>query len=290
MKRKFSVLKGLDHFSGGFEFDIFKNQQTANMNLHTHDFNELVFVIEGFGYHKTFKGKRNIKRGDMFFIPDGGAHGYETEKGMQIYNILFSGKMAKDIQKNYLQKVFRGGKGFTDVLDEKLNMPVHLPPAETVYIERLIKKICGEYIGKKLGYETVTKTYFAELLIHLARYLEKESGVKMSHVENDERIKKILEHIEKRYAAKITLKELADRVNLVPAYFSAFFKETTGYGVFEYITEFRIYKACSLLKTTDKHILEIAYETGYNSLSLFNRIFKRLTGLSPRKYRHLRKI
>src|SRR3989339_582678 len=246
MKSKYTLLKGLNHFYNGFEFNIFKNAESKGTNLHTHDFKEI-----------------------------------------GIYNIIFSVKLEREIQKNYLEKVFPGKKSFVNVLNEKLSMPVHLPPAETVFIESLIKKICVEHDGKKRGYETVTKTYFAELIINLARHLEKESDIKMSYMENDERIKRILVHIEKRYSGKITLKELADKVNLVPAYFSFFLKKTTGYGVFEYITEFRIYKACFLLKNTDKHILEVAYETGYNSVSLFNRIFKRITGLSPRDYRRL---
>jgi len=259
------------------------------MGLHAHDFHELVFTVEGQAFHKTLKGKRRIKRGSLFFIPAGGVHGYETEREFKIYNILFTNAFAGELQKNYLKEVFPAKKIFVRTLREKLNSPLRLSPLETVYFESLIKKICREFEGKKRGFETVTKTYFAELLIKLARQLEKEADLKMSYIENDERVEKVLRLIEKKYAGKLTLKELADSVNLVPAYFSAFFRKTTGYGVFEYITEFRIYKACSLLKSTDRHIIEIAYQTGYNSVSLFNRIFKRLTGYSPRVYRRLQK-
>jgi AraC-like DNA-binding protein len=82
------------------------------------------------------------------------------------------------------------------------------------------------------------------------------------------------------------LEEIAKEIKLVPVYFSAFFRKATGYSVFEYINEYRIYKACELLKETKKPVLEIAYETGYNSISLFNRLFRRITGISPRKYRN----
>ena len=63
MKDKLTVLKGLDHFHGGFELDVFKFRQPNSINLHAHDFNELVFTAEGNAFHKTLKDKKSIKRG-----------------------------------------------------------------------------------------------------------------------------------------------------------------------------------------------------------------------------------
>ena len=63
------------------------------------------------------------------------------------------------------------------------------------------------------------------------------------------------------------------------------FKEYTGKTVNEYLTEYRIYIAKQLLEDTEKSILEIALECGFNEASYFIRIFKRQTGISPLKYR-----
>lgn len=289
MKSRYLKLKGITHFQDGFEFRVILNPQPRSMNIHTHDFNELVFTVNGEGYNKTLKGKNRILRGSIFFIPKNGVHGYDVVKPFEVYNVLFSGDFAKEISKKYLENVFKDKKDFLSVFRQKLHSPVELPPAETVAFERLIEKILKESESKRPGFETLTKTYFAELIINIARFFEHQSGIKMSDMEKDERIERVLALIEKRFADKVTLKELADKVNLVPSYFSAFFRKTTGYSVFEYITEFRIYKACTLLKTTNKPVLETALDCGFNSISLFNRIFKRKTGVSPRKYRQAQK-
>lgn len=172
---------------------------------------------------------------------------------------------------------------------KKMKVPVFLSPAETIFFERCIKELFREFEEKKTGYRTIIKAHLTELIIRLVRYIDKELSLKMSDIENDERIERSLKLIEREYAEKITLKELADSVRLVPSYFSVFFRKETGYSVSEYINEFRIYKACSLLKGTKKQVIEIAYETGYNSISLFNRIFKRIIGFSPRRYRQVQK-
>ena len=160
-----------------------------------------------------------------------------------------------------------------------------LAPAETVKIEMAAEAIRKEYRNKGAGYETLIKTRLAEIFILLIRHVQEIKSVKMTELENDERITRALKLISERYAGKLTLKEIAGTTGLVPAYFSTLFRKLTGYSVFEYLNEYRIYKAADLLKNTKKPVLELAYETGFNSISLFNRTFKRLTGKTPLQYR-----
>lgn len=70
-----------------------------------------------------------------------------------------------------------------------------------------------------------------------------------------------------------------------PSDFSRRFKAVAGCPLFEYINRKRIERACVLLKTTERSILEVAFAVGYNNLSFFNRYFLRLMGLPPRAWR-----
>ena len=63
------------------------------------------------------------------------------------------------------------------------------------------------------------------------------------------------------------------------------FKEYVGLSAIEYITHFRIEKACKELAGTNKSVMEIAFECGFSNLSNFNRQFRRIAGCSPTKYR-----
>ena len=68
--------------------------------------------------------------------------------------------------------------------------------------------------------------------------------------------------------------------------FCRFFKSRTGKTAFEFIREFRINKACQMLINGEKSIAQICYDTGFNSFSSFNRIFKNLKNISASEYKN----
>ena len=63
------------------------------------------------------------------------------------------------------------------------------------------------------------------------------------------------------------------------------FKQVTGINFVEYLAHIRFKTACDLLRNSNRRISEIAFAAGFQSLSQFNRIFKRLSGKSPTHYR-----
>ena len=63
------------------------------------------------------------------------------------------------------------------------------------------------------------------------------------------------------------------------------FKRITGTSIVTYITQIRIKKACEMLLNTNKQVVQIAMECGFDNLSNFNRQFKKNAGCSPLKYR-----
>lgn len=98
-------------------------------------------------------------------------------------------------------------------------------------------------------------------------------------------INRTLEYIEDKYCDEdISLKSVAEYVNLSPAYFSAWFKKETGINFSDYITDKRIEKAKELLCGTSKLISEIAYEVGFSDYRYFGQIFKKFTGKTPREF------
>lgn len=68
-------------------------------------------------------------------------------------------------------------------------------------------------------------------------------------------------------------------------YFSEKFKESTGLNFVEFVARTRIEKARNLLQNPNLRISEVAFEIGFQSLSQFNRTFKKFTGQSPSDYR-----
>ena len=93
-------------------------------------------------------------------------------------------------------------------------------------------------------------------------------------------------YIQEHLAEKICLDTLAERVNITSSYLCKQFKKSTGLTIIEYVNRHRVERAKKLLtKNEDTKIIEIAYATGFQSLSQFNRSFQRYVGLSPSEFK-----
>ena len=91
----------------------------------------------------------------------------------------------------------------------------------------------------------------------------------------------ILEH----QSEDLSLGQVAKAVNASSFYFCKLFKKSTGINFIDYISQLRIDKAKNLLLNPNCLVSEIAFEVGFQSLTHFNRVFKRMTGQSPSQYR-----
>jgi AraC-like DNA-binding protein len=87
---------------------------------------------------------------------------------------------------------------------------------------------------------------------------------------------------------ELSLTKIAKFVNISPNHLSDKFKEVTGVNFVGYIARTRTEKARERLQNSNLRISEIAFAVGFQSLSQFNRIFKKLTGKSPSAYRAAR--
>lgn len=108
-----------------------------------------------------------------------------------------------------------------------------------------------------------------------------------STANNKRIIGKIKKYINDNFNQDISLEELAKQVDISPSYLSNLFKQSNGFSITEYITEARIEKAKEYLSTTNMMIYEIAEAVGYNNIYYFSKIFKKVTGVSPIKYKDL---
>ena len=90
------------------------------------------------------------------------------------------------------------------------------------------------------------------------------------------------------YRRPIALAEVAQLANMTEKAFCRFFKKSTQKTLIQFITELRISHACKLLLTEEFSIGEICFASGFGNLSNFNRVFKRVTGQTPKAYRRAR--
>ena len=96
---------------------------------------------------------------------------------------------------------------------------------------------------------------------------------------------KARKYIEENSGEELSLTKVAHVVNINANHLSENFKQVTGINFVEYIAYTRFQKACKLLRDGGLRISEIAFAVGFQSLSQFNRVFKKFSGKSPTQYR-----
>ena len=99
---------------------------------------------------------------------------------------------------------------------------------------------------------------------------------------------KAKKYIEKNFNQAISIAELANIAAFEPSYFIRKFKKTFEVTPITYQMELKINAAKTLLKTTDFNISRIADQVGINDIYYFSRLFKKVTGLPPGKFRKFR--
>lgn len=94
-----------------------------------------------------------------------------------------------------------------------------------------------------------------------------------------------MEYVRGHYAEKVTLEDVARHVYLSRSYLSSLFKEETGQSLFSYLNQVRVEKSKQLLVDKRLNLAEIAARCGFEDQSYFTKVFKKITGISPKAYR-----
>ena len=142
-----------------------------------------------------------------------------------------------------------------------------------------------------------TKSGFESLLLFLqimhtlsiapmASILSAEAKKEMTRWHED-RVEKVLDYVRLHFTDPISLKQVAGIANMTEVSFSRFFKQRTGKTFVECVNEIRIDHASRMLADTTNNIAEIAFSTGFNNISNFNRIFKTKKNLTPTQFREV---
>lgn len=118
---------------------------------------------------------------------------------------------------------------------------------------------------------------------HLAA-LSNQLAVQEEHSESPQ-IGRARNYIHEHQDEDLSLEQVAKAVNMSAFYFCKMFKKATGMTFTDYLARVRVEKVKNLLLNPHKRISEAAFEAGFQSLSQFNRVFRRVAGESPTAYR-----
>jgi AraC-like DNA-binding protein len=171
------------------------------------------------------------------------------------------------------------------------------PPTEEQF--KKVVQLCEKW-EVDVPRETLRKAFFSgkvvsqkehdstvQLLSIFAQHLAMLSNQVFIQQENSEPpvITRARAYIAEHQTEEIKLGQVAKAVNMSSYYFCKMFKRVTGINFTDYVARVRIEKSKNLLLNPNLRISEIAFEVGFQSLTHFNRVFKKILGQSPTEYR-----
>jgi len=115
-----------------------------------------------------------------------------------------------------------------------------------------------------------------------------EQVFNLSHVKHADVIYRAVDYVRKNYTRKVTLEETAALVYLSPAYFSRIFKDEMKVNFNIYVNQVRVEAAKKLLLNDSVPLVDIASQAGFDGQSYFSKVFKKMTGVTPGKFRESR--
>lgn len=167
-----------------------------------------------------------------------------------------------------------------------------LKEGDRAFAEGLLDEMAWELKRRRPGYRLAVLAALSRLLVFSRRLMDSPGlslppapTASVPHRKVDEAARFITDHC----CEPLSLEDVAGHLFLNKSYLSRIFKQVTGFKVSEYIHMNRIKKAQELLAGTSMGITEISETLGYDSITYFERVFKRSTGLSPARYRRARK-
>ena len=148
--------------------------------------------------------------------------------------------------------------------------------------ERLKQAYFGTKVLSSRQHDGVVK-----LLSIFAQHISMVSNQILIQRENTEppAITRAKQFIHENQAEDLSLGQVARAVHTSIFYFCKMFKKATGLNFTDYVSRIRVEKAKNLLLNRNLRVSEIAYEVGFQSLTHFNRVFKKIMGQSPTQYR-----
>ena len=275
-------------FNNSVAIRLFVSEATPrrnNIRIHYHSLIEISLILSGKGKYKVDNNVYQINEGDIFLFRPNEAHCITDieENGMVLLNLhiapyyLYT-NLQNAFNTSYIKLLASNFKLISNKINDTLNQE------EINKIKSLILSIKDEFESRQSDYVTLTNNYISTILILFSRTYDKQY-FSQKEKQSYKKLLQTIKYIDLHYKEDITLDSLAQIVAYSRCYFSTIFKKCMGMSVWDYICIKRIEEALSLIKTTDKNILDIALECGFNNSANFNKIFKKYTNLLPSAFR-----
>jgi AraC family transcriptional regulator len=137
--------------------------------------------------------------------------------------------------------------------------------------------------GAEVMYESLARVFLVKLLQRYGE--ERHEALEFGGGFTARQYKRVLDFVEANFAGPVTIEEMAAEAGLSPAHFSRLFKQVLGDSPYQFVMDYRVEQAKKMLTDRERPLIDVALACGFSDQPHFGRVFKKLTGLTPREFR-----
>ena len=278
MKASFESIKASGHSSFVTRQFI---EERFSAPYHFHPEYELTLILKGRGKRYVGTHMHDYDEGDLVLIGSNLPHCWKTTAGDTGKSI----SIVIHFQKDFLGSAFFTAPEMTRILQLLNNSSSGMQfTGNTLLLQQKIKRMLTETVSFR------RLVLLLEILYELADsneyiILDKQNQYPLLPAVEKERIHAAMAYIVENFQKNISLKAVAAITSMTPEGFCKYFKKLTRKTFIEVVNDYRIDFAIGQLVNTEKAIVQIGFDSGFNDMSNFYKTFKDRTKLSPLTYR-----
>jgi len=248
---------------------------------HTHNFFEIIYVIEGTGIQSINSGKFDYRPGDIFLLAPEDVHYFDIKMPTSLFFIRFNSIYIQSKELSALQRIElilqNAGKEPGCVIKDN---------ADKAVVKSIMYALMAENDKKGIYHKELIAQYVNTLLVIIARNIMAALPKKIDEQSNGKAIS-ILQYIQTNiYNPELLRGEhISKKFGISEAYIGRFFKNHMNETLQQYTLNYKLKLIENRLRHTDMQINQIADEFGFTDKSHLNRIFKKYKGMNPTQYR-----
>ncbi|MCM1388285.1 MAG: AraC family transcriptional regulator [Bacillus sp. (in: Bacteria)] len=266
----------------------FEQAHTHSIRWHWHEEMEILLINNGYAKVTTDDHEQILRPGQGFILNQNVMHSIHSIEGNNCtyYSLVFHPDFLFGYNNSYLRTNFLLPMQSFSILKTMLM------DAENAWHKSMLailEKVLDVNRAKSFGYEMVTKGYLCQFWATLLNKLPMANIPHSSNTSlNEQRVKQAMLYIRLHHADAVTLDDIAASISVSKSECCRCFKATIQMTPFEYLMKYRIFEASRLIlddHENNRSIAELALSVGFNSISYFNKLFRRYLGCTPTEYR-----
>ncbi len=256
-------------------------QKSAHKSVpHYHNICEIIYFISGEARYFLHNKCYSVGKGSIVFVDSFEMHKaiYSMEKSERVL-ILYHPSVGQLGQPLKSPDIF-------NILNESLCncRLITLPEKLQQYMQEIVRNMLVHYDSSSRYRDSYLYAYFIIFLTQIAEYLL-SNDVKNPEIPDDTRVSSVLTYINQNLGNNISLDGISSHMSMSKYYLCRLFRQYTGLTIVEYVNQKRIIEAEMLIGMHKYSITDIAGMVGFNNLSHFEKVFKSITGVTPRHYK-----